>query len=157
MKTLIVYASSHGTTEKVAEKIAAKLGNKTDVINLKKQKHIDVESYDRIIIGGSVHAGQLQKRVKKFCAQNMVTLLQKKVGLFLSCMDDNKAQEQFNRAFPEVLRSHAISKKTTGGEFCMEKMNFIERAIVKKVAGITDSVQNLKEDKIEELVSEISA
>ncbi len=156
MNTIIVYASTHGTTEKVAKIISEKLEGENTLVNLKKNKNIDLNPYEQIIIGGSIHAGMLQKRVRKFCEKNMSILLQKRVGLFISCMDDNKAPEQFERAFPITLRSHALSCKTTGGEFRMDKMNFIERAIVKKVAGVTESVNNIKNDQIDEFVKELS-
>ncbi len=156
MNTIIIYASTHGTTEKVAETISEKLEGENALINLKKNKNIDLNPYEQIIIGGSIHAGMLQKRVRKFCEDNMSILLQKRVGLFISCMDDNKAREQLERNFPEALRSHAISCKTTGGEFRMDKMNFIERAIVKKVAGVTESVNNIKQNQIDDLVKEMT-
>ena len=59
MKTAVIYASSHGTTEKVATQIANELPN-TDTINLKKQSKIDLDMYTHIVIGGSIHAGQIQ-------------------------------------------------------------------------------------------------
>lgn len=156
MNTLIVYASKHGTTEKVATLISEKLTDKTALVNLKTTKNIDLNPYEQIIIGGSIHAGMLQKRVRQFCEKNMSILLQKRIGLFLSCMDESKAQEQIERVFPEVLRNHAISYKVTGGEFRMDKMNFIERAIVKKVSGVTENVNNIKTDQIDEFVKTLS-
>lgn len=152
MKTIIVYASKHGTTESVAGLIAQKLQGNVEQKNIKKEKNIDLSQFDRVIIGGSIHAGQIQRKVKSFCEKNMVTLLHKEIGLFLSCMDDKKAQEQFDNNFQEVLRNHAKGKAIIGGEFRMEKMNFIERGIVKKVAGIENSVSSLKPEKIDEFV-----
>ncbi|PLX23957.1 MAG: flavodoxin [Salinivirgaceae bacterium] len=155
MKTIIVYATSHGTTESVAEQIKSKLQGDVDLANIKKQKKIDLDAYDQIIIGGSIHMGVIQKKIKKFCEQNTHILLQKKLGLFLSCMDDEKAQEQFDKAFSDELKAHATTYKLTGGEFKLEKMNFLERSIVKKVSGETESVNNLKPDRISELVKEL--
>jgi menaquinone-dependent protoporphyrinogen oxidase len=155
MKTLIVFASKHGTTEKVAKLIKDKLNQDTTIINLQKTKNIDINPYDQILIGGSIHAGLMQKRVRLFCTSNLSVLLKKRIGLFLSCMDEKKAEEQFNQAFPEPLRKHAISCKITGGEFLMEKMNFFEKAIVKKVSGITEPTNNIKEDQINDFVTEL--
>lgn len=157
MKTIIVYATSHGTTKTVAERIKGKLQGEVDLVNIKKQKKIDLDPYDQIIIGGSIHMGVIQKKIKKFCEQNAHTLLQKKLGLFLSCMDDEKAQEQFDKAFSEELKNHATTYKLTGGEFKLEKMNFLERSIVKKVSGKTQSVNNLNPESIDELIQELEA
>ncbi|NTW24494.1 MAG: flavodoxin [Lentimicrobium sp.] len=158
MKTAIVYRSHHGTTEKVANMISEEIGKEnTRLFNLKKEKLIDLSKFDRVIIGGSIHAGSIQKSVKEFCAGNMVALLEKPLGLFLSCMEDQKAREQFDSAYPELLRSHARSCKITGGEFNFDKMNFLEKAIIRKVSGIKESVSKINESGIKELVSEMNA
>lgn len=70
-------------------------------------------------------------------------------------MNEPEFENEFNNAFPELLRKHAISSKCVGGEFLFEKMNFIEKLIVKKVSGIRKNVSKLDESKIAELVFEI--
>jgi len=156
MKTAIIYASSHGTTGKVAMLIQDGLGaDSANIINLKETKAVDLSQYDTLIIGGSIHAGQMQGRVKTFCKKNMVDLLQKRVGLFMVGMNEPEFENEFNNAFPELLRNHAITSKCVGGEFLFEKMNFIEKLIVKKVSGITKNISKIDENKIAELVKEI--
>ena len=157
MKTAIIYRSHHGTTEKVASMLREAIGKEdTSIFNLKTAGKIDLGSYDKVIIGGSIHAGNVQKSVKVFCNSNMETLLAKPLGLFLSCMEEEKAQEQFDNAFPELLRSHARSCKLTGGEFNFDRMNFLERAIIKKISGIKESVSKIDETRIREMVLEMS-
>jgi len=156
METAIIYASSHGTTEKIARQIQDGLGDdSTRLINLKETRTVDLSLFDTLIIGGSIHAGQMQGRVKTFCKKNMVDLLQKRVGLFMVGMNEPEFETEFNNAFPELLRNHAITSKCVGGEFLFEKMNFFEKLIVKKVSGITENISKINEDKIAELVSEV--
>ncbi|MFN3557565.1 MAG: flavodoxin domain-containing protein [Bacteroidales bacterium] len=156
MKTAIIYASSHGTSEKVAKQIQLQLGaDCAHLINLKTTRNVDLSLFDTLIVGGSIHAGQMQHNVKTFCKNNMIDLLRKRVGLFMVGMNEPEFQNQFNNAFPELLRSHAISSKCVGGEFLFEKMNFIERLIVKKVSGISQNVTKIDEGKIAELVDEV--
>ena len=156
MRTAVVYASNHGTTEKVAQNIKEGLGEeKAQLFNLKKDKNFDVFQFDQIIVGGSIHAGQIQKRVKQFLEKYTQELLQKRLGLFLCCMHEDEAENQFNRVFPEKLRSHAISKKIMGGEFLFEKMNFVEKALIKKIAGVQESVSKINHNEIETFVKEI--
>jgi len=158
MKTAIIYRSHHGTTGKVANMISEEIGKEnTCLFNLKKEKIIDLSNFDRVIIGGSIHAGSIQKSVKEFCADNMVALLEKPLGLFLSCMEEQKAREQFDRAYPELLRSHARSCKITGGEFNFDNMNFLEKAIIRKISGIKESVSKINVSGIKELVAEMNA
>lgn len=156
MKTAIVYVSNHGTTEKVAQRLRQEVGETNcTLINLRQEKVVDPNQYDCYIIGGSIHAGFIQKRIRKFCEENMVELLQKRLGLFICCMNEAEAQAEFERAFPELLRSHATSKKIVGGEFLVEKMNFFERLIIKKISGVTETVSKLNEQALKELVSEM--
>jgi menaquinone-dependent protoporphyrinogen oxidase len=158
MKTAIIYASSHGTSEKVAKEIQSGLGaDRASLINLKETKAVDLSLFDTLIIGGSIHAGQMQGVVKTFCKKNMVDLLQKRVGLFMVGMNEPEFENEFNNAFPELLRRHAVSSKCVGGEFLFEKMNFFEKLIVKKVSGITDNVSKIDGDKIADLVSKVRA
>jgi menaquinone-dependent protoporphyrinogen oxidase len=154
MKTAIIFATNHGTTEKVAQQIEKLLGN-AQLFNLKQSKNIDLAQFDQVVIGGSVHAGTVQGSVKDFCKKNMVTLLQKRVALFLCGMNEPEFEAEFNNAFPELLRKHAHSCKVVGGEFVFEKMNFIERLIVKKVSGISQSVSKIDSEKVEELVADL--
>ncbi len=157
MKTAIVYRSHHGTTEKVANMISEALGKENaSLFDLKTDKNPDLSGFDQIILGGSIHAGNVQNKVKEFCKNNMNTLLEKPLGLFLSCMEEKQAQEQFDRAFPELLRSHAKSCKLTGGEFNFDKMNFLEKVIIRKISGIRESISNINEEKVLEMAREMS-
>jgi menaquinone-dependent protoporphyrinogen oxidase len=154
MKTAIIYATSHGSTEKVAKQIQSELGEaNTQLFNLKASKSIDLSPFEQVIIGGSIHAGQVQGKVKKFCKQNMVDLLQKRVALYLCAMNEADFDLEFNTAFPELLRNHAVSCKVVGGEFLVEKMNFFERLIIRKISGITQSVSKIDEEKVKELIN----
>ena len=42
-----------------------------------------------------------------------------------------------------------------GGEFDFDKMNFLEKAMVKKAAGVTASVCRLREDEIEKFAKKM--
>ena len=157
MNTKIIYISKHGTTEKVAREIAKNLKvEEKDIVNLRKERNPDINRHERIIIGGSIHAGMVQKRVKDFCEKNMDILLNKEVGLFLSAMDKDRYEEEFNNAFPEILRNHSKASAVTGGEFNFEKMNFLEKAIVKKVGNVEESVSEINYSEIEKFVKEFS-
>jgi menaquinone-dependent protoporphyrinogen oxidase len=156
MRTAIVYASNHGTTEGVARKLQQGLGeDKVQLFNLKKNKKFDLSPFGQVIVGGSIHAGSIQKRIQKFTDNHRPELLEKRLGLYLCCMDEDRAQEQFDHAYPEILRSHAISKKVMGGEFRFDRMNFIEKAMIKKISGVDQSVSKINEEKIQEMITEM--
>ncbi len=151
MKTAIIFASTHGTTEKSATLLSNYLGGDTIIIDLKKNKTPLINNYDEIIIGGSIHAGMMQRKVTKFIKNNDTELKAKKIGLFLCCMHEGeKAEEQFKLAFPEDLRTHSVANQIFGGEFLFGKMNFLEKAIIKKMKGDTEDVSNLNEAVIKQ-------
>lgn len=156
MNVIIVYATQHGCTEQCAEKIRSGLDGDVMLVNLKKQHEISVEDFDTVIIGGSIHAGNIQGRVKKFCNKTLDKLLKKRIGLFICCMEEgDKAEEQFNNGFPKLLIDHAIAKSILGGAFNFEKMNAVERFIIKKIAKTDQSVNKVSDEKIKQFIYDI--
>ena len=155
MKTAIVFISKHGTTHRVADQIAQKLDDKgIAIIDLAKEKNVNIDIYDRIILGGSIHMGQVHKKTKAFIAQHHTDLLKKDLGLFLCCMEKGeKAQEQYELAFPSELREHAKSNGLMGYEYLLEKMGFLEKIMVKKITGKDQSYSSINEKAIDDFVA----
>ena len=157
MNTAIIYMSKHGTTEKIAELLKSKLEpDQTQIYNLKTIRSIDIEFYDTIIIGGSIHVGLMQKKIRQFIENNLDALLTKRIALFMICMQkDEKREEQFNNAFPAELREVSVANGLMGGEFCFDRMNFLERAIVKKIAGKSSNVNEIDNYAIENFINKL--
>jgi len=156
MKTLIAYATNQGTTERVAHKIAEGLDGEITLKNLKKDKNPDINEYERVIIGGSIHAGGIQKEVKEYAAKNLSSLLTKKTGLFICCMEEENPEKYLEQFFPSELLDSALATVCPGGEFLFEKMNFIERAIIKKMAKTDQNVSKINSEKIKEFIAKLS-
>ena len=157
MKILIVYSTKHGCTDKCSLALSNEIELNTTLINLEITSDINLAEFDTIIIGGSIHAGMINRKIKKFIENNMNTLLDKKTGLFLCCLfDGEKALQQFQDAYPETLRNKAIAHGLFGGELDFEKMNFFERAIVKKVANIEESVSKINYQNIKDFAIKIT-
>ncbi len=149
MNTLVVYASKYGCTEKCAKMVAKALKDNVDLISLKNVKDIEVSKYDRIIIGGSIYIGKIQKEVTEFCSRHLDILKNKSIGLFICGMQDNDAIEaEINTNFPRELLEIAKAKEHLGGEFIFDKMNFFEKTIVKKISKVTSNKSNISEDNI---------
>lgn len=157
MKTAIVYMSKHGTTEKVVNIISEHLNlNRIDIFNLRNNKTPDLRNYDFVIIGGSIHVGKIQKRVRQFCIDHANILLEKKLGLFLCCMEvGEKANLQFENAFPAELRQHAFYTGLMGGECLIDKMNFFERSLAKIAFGDPEKYPKLNDEAINTLLQEL--
>lgn len=157
MQTAIVYISRHGTTESISGRIQKKLGN-CDLIDLRKNPKPDISNYSRIIIGSSIHIGQIHKRSKSFIANNHNDLLNKDLGLFLCCMEEgNKAQEQYNLAYPEALQRHALANAILGYEYLIEKMGFLEKKLLVKMTGKKESFSKIDEKAFEDFVEKFQS
>lgn len=129
MKTALVYISRHGTTEKIAFYIKSQLEGEIQLFNLLEDPEPELAGFDQVIIGGSIHYGSIQDQVKAFCKVNLPLLLDKRLGLFICCLLDNKDTDQFNRAFPEALIQHAKAKGVFEGDLIYSKLNYIERIL----------------------------
>lgn len=157
IKTAIIYATQHGTTEKVAKLIQQQLQPKPiDLINLKVNKHPNIGVYETIILGSSIHAGKNQAIMREFCKKNMPEFLQKRIGLFLCCMNKAESENNIRNAYPEILRNRAFSIQLLGGEYKMEKMNFIEKFLLKKIVSVTASQSDINYPSISEFGKEIN-
>ena len=135
MKTLIAYSTTLGCTEQCASKLKEDLGEGVDMIRISRRRRFNLQEYQNIIIGGSIHEGMIQRSVFKFCENNLEVLLQKQVGLFVCCMDsDANEKELIQRAFPEKLVENALASGFFGGELNIKKMNLLQKIMTRKAA-----------------------
>lgn len=149
-KILIAYASKHGCAEECAKSLAAKLDGEATILNLKAKSLADLESFDKIVIGGSIYAGRIQKEVRDFCVKNESILKEKKLGLFIcGTSEGDTAINQVEASFPAALLSSALTKESFGGKITLSKMNFLEKKIIKAVAKIDTDMSNLSEETID--------
>jgi len=156
MKIAIIYTTKHGCADKCAHTLANEIETNTAIINLELSTNINLSAFDTIIIGGSIHAGMINKKVKKFVDKYQDELANKKLGLFLCCLfEGEKALQQFHDAYPEKLRNKAIAHGLFGGELDFEKMNFVEKAIVKKVAKVESSTSRINYSNIKDFAEKI--
>lgn len=148
MKTVIIYSSKRGTTKKISEIIKSKLDEKkhdVEVVDLKQVKDYNLRVFECIVIGGSIHAGSVSGSLKKFCADNSDLLLEKRLGLFITCMfpEPKRREEQLVNAYSLELREHSKALGVLGGEFLFEKMNFVEKLMVKIIAKVNKSKSDI--------------
>ena len=149
MKYLIVYMSHHGTTQKVVNELKIKLGeNETTTVNLDVDTVPALSKFECIIIGGSIHMGQIQKQIQRFCMDHQHELITHRLGLFLCFMNKEHGKEEFENAYPVELRKYSSADGLFGGELLFEKMNFMEKVVTRKVSGVSESVSAIDEKAI---------
>lgn len=158
MNIAIIYTSKHGTTEKVSQMIAENLaGHQLSLINLKKNPNPDLTDFDLLILGCGIYAGNASGSFRKFCNNNMNVLLNKELGLFICEMEPDTArqQQEIMNTYPASLLQHADAKAFVGGEFLFEEMNFMEKAIIKRIAKTDKSISAIKDTEIKKFTDQL--
>ncbi len=85
MRVLVVYASRHGATQGIAERIAATLGQRAIEVTVRSAEQAgDVSAYDAIVVGGAAYAFHWLKEATEFVRRNRALLASRPVWLFSS-------------------------------------------------------------------------
>ena len=101
---LLVYATTHGHTEKIAEHIAAALGEdgvRADVRDADSAADVSPADYDGVIVGGSIHEGHHQCAVLEWAKHHATTLSAMPSALFSVCLT---AADDTDEAAPSNAR-----------------------------------------------------
>ncbi len=157
MRVLIVYASQYGGTAECAHDLKQYIDIPSDVLPV-TDPAIMLSDYDIIIAGGAIHAGSLQRSLKKFLKNNTDLLLNKKFAYFICClMPEHYAVKQvLPKNIPRPLMEHAFASAYPGATVDYGKMNWVERIILKRVTGSRNSFCRKDEDRLKEFASVIN-
>jgi len=157
----VFYASKYGTTEKAVKGLEEHLisnGCSVKIFNIKKDKTElnEKKTFDLILVGGSIYMGKIQKEVTNFCEKNEEILLNNTLGLFLCCGGEDDFKSQLTTNFSEKIINHAKIKGYFGYGYNLEKMNFLYKKIIKKVANINSSENAIKYEAIETFANNVT-
>ncbi len=156
MNTLIIFSSKHGTTEKCAFKLKEKLNTQTVVINVNAIKPDELSKYENIVIGSSIYAGNINKKMLKFINTNIDKIAEKNVFIFIcSGIQDEKGHEQIKKVLPARLYESAEKIINFGYEYDFNSLNFFERKIIKLVSKVKESCSCINSDAIDVLAESI--
>ncbi len=156
-KVLIAFASKHGCTEECAKALSGKMNTEVDLCNLKEKKQIDLNAYDKIILGGSIYAGRIQREVKEFCSKNESRLKEKKLGLYICGMSQgDEGNKQLMTAYPQSLLDASLVKENFGAKIEINKMNFMEKKLIKIVAKVESDFSNISESVLDQFAQVIN-
>ncbi|WP_164919044.1 MULTISPECIES: flavodoxin domain-containing protein [Acutalibacteraceae] len=128
---MIAYSSTHGSAAECAGWLQQML-NGAEIVDLKKRT-VDPSPFDCVILGSSVYGGQIQQEVRSYCKRYLGILLQKPLGIYLTCLSREEAEirRYLESGFPAELAGHLTSFCAPGGAIYFTKMNFLERNISK--------------------------
>jgi menaquinone-dependent protoporphyrinogen oxidase len=156
MRTVCLYATKTGVTEDIA--FSLKTIKEMDVINIQKVHHLNLDDYDKVIIGASVRVGRVIKVMRHFVSKHQVELAKKKLGFFVSGADiKTNLRALLTNSYPDALVEKSSFMIHCGGEFRMEKLRPFSRWIIKVISKkkvqegtpdpevLSDAIETLKE------------
>jgi menaquinone-dependent protoporphyrinogen oxidase len=139
MAVLVAYASKHGSTQEIAERIAEKLrqlGKEAEVQPVDTVKNPG--SYEALVIGSAVYYGSWLKEATQWVHRNQAVLAQRPVWLFSSGplgtdVKDAEQQPKEMAEFQQAIRPR--DERIFFGALDHHKLSFPERMVVKAVKG----------------------
>lgn len=143
MKTLVIYTSQTGFTQRYAEWI--KEETSADVLDLKeaKRKKTDYfQSYDAILYGGWANAGKVTGA--KWFFGKAASWTSKKLGLFVvgaSPADNPEAKTLMDKAIPEEMKNKMQGFYLQGG-LNYDRMSAGSRLAMKALLSIMNHKKN---------------
>jgi menaquinone-dependent protoporphyrinogen IX oxidase len=78
-KGVIIFASRTGNTKNVSEQLKTRLDGEFDLINIAENKKVDIDQYEKIVIGSYMRRRNADPDVMDFVARNKDKLLKKKL------------------------------------------------------------------------------
>ncbi len=145
MKTLILYVTTDGQTQKIAQHIANEIEGETRLISLKEEQ-VSVQQLrevDQIIIGASIRYGHFNPILKKFVQQYYEILNQKKSAFFsinLTARKEDKNTPQTNvytRKFLEKISWEPTLMAVFAGKLNYPQYTWYDRAIIRFIMRLT--------------------
>jgi menaquinone-dependent protoporphyrinogen oxidase len=140
-KILVAYASKHGATADIAEKIGQLLSQEDlDADVMPANQVVDVTQYDAFIIGSASYIGQWRKEASKFLGTNEKLIAGRPVWLFSSgpTGEGDAVELMKGWRFPERLQPIIDRIKPRDiaifhGSIDIKKLSFFEKLIVRAV------------------------
>jgi menaquinone-dependent protoporphyrinogen oxidase len=157
---LIVYATREGQTEKVAAQVQQYLENANHRVRLVNAQDraaldaIDLQAFDQLIFGASMHAGGLEKEIVSFINTHQDEIRAKERSFFLVLLSaatkdkgrrEASLQEAANRMV-EKLRVTFEDTEMIAGALMYSKYPLPVRWIMKRIARQTGEATDTSKD-----------
>ncbi|MCC0629222.1 flavodoxin domain-containing protein [Clostridioides sp. ES-S-0108-01] len=153
MNTIIIYSSKYGCTKDCANILKNKLSDNVTIVDINDNNtKIELSEFDAIIIGSSIYAGLVSKKIRVLCNDNIELLNKKQVGIFICCGFSEQSDKYLKSNFPSSLLESANAIGIFGGEARLEKMNFLDKLIMKSVTKGNYDNFRISQDKIDDFL-----
>lgn len=137
IKVLVAYASTHGSTQEVAEAIAATLREHELTVDLQPMRNVrTLEGYNAVVLGAPLYIFHLHKDALRFLSRYRMALANLPVAIFaggpFGTGDGNEWQEvrkQLDQELAKFLWLKPAAVEIIGGKFDPAKLHFPYRLI----------------------------
>lgn len=153
MKTLILYESKHGATLKAATYLNEHI-EESDVFQPSSFDG-DIERYDHIILASCVYMGQLHKNIKKLLEEQVKVLLSKPLTIVACAMNEDEFDTMIKANLSQDVIKHA-NIVHAGGAYNFDSMNFLERFVVKRLAKVNTSLDQIKYNTLDAIIKTVN-
>ena len=137
-RILVLYASTHGHTGKIAARIAQAIGPAADLRSADPANELAPWQYDAVVVGASVHAGHHQPAVLDWLSAHSSALSSMPSAFFSVCLtaadDTDEAREASQRYIDEALaktRWEPRLTRTFAGALQYREYDLFTRLLVK--------------------------
>ena len=145
-KIIIIYSTTDGHTREICSrllKIAEKENNEVKLISIEDVTNIDLNKFDKIIIGASIRYGKHSPKVYNFINKNL-QILDKKSNAFFSvnvvARKPNKNQPETNPYLKRFLSKISWKPKELAvfaGKIDYQKYSMFDRYMIRMIMWIT--------------------
>ena len=134
MRVLVTYASKHGSTQEVAERIASTLNEQGVRAELRPMNQVGVlDGYDGVVIGSAIYIGRWMREATQFVERFRPALAGRRVWLFSSGpLGDTPGVDPPQIAELKTLLK-VVEHRLFAGALRKERLSLLERALAKGV------------------------
>lgn len=146
-KILVVYSTTDGHTRHICERlqqVMVQQGHATTVVPLAQTDALDLDSFDKIVIGASIRYGKHQPMVKQFIERHQA-LLERKVNAFFSvnivARKPEKNRPDTNPYLIKFLRTLTWQPKLLGvfaGKLDYPRYRLVDRFMIRLIMLMTN-------------------
>jgi menaquinone-dependent protoporphyrinogen oxidase len=148
MNVLVAYASRHGSTRDIAQRIVLRLadhGHEVTARDIEEEEDGSPGGFDAVILGSAVYMGHWIKSARKYLDAHLDQLADRPLYVFSSgpVIRDEHAEEPAEIA-ELIARLGPVEHVLFGGKLDSDELNFGEKLVVKMIGAEDDDVRDFE-------------
>jgi menaquinone-dependent protoporphyrinogen oxidase len=133
---LVAYATRYGSTQEVAEAIAAVLHEGGCEVDIQPVRSVQVlDKYDGVVLGAPLYIGKWRKGAHDFLVQHQEALAQHPVAVFAlgpvgtSEQEMTGSRDQFDKELGKYSWLNPVARETFVGKYDPAKLGFLHKLL----------------------------